>query len=149
MALVTFKLSSFGIASMGNLAPRVWFVPEGPAILPTNPDDYLLASKRIAAILGADTVTFTVDLYPSPWTQPLTRYRLVIEWLNPDGVPVGRDAPDWLFNVPPEGGSLSDMANVPITGGFVWTTTDPGDPPESEPGDLVFNPATGDLDRIV
>lgn len=149
MALVTFKLSDMGIASMGNLAPRVFFVPEGAAVLPTTPNDYLLASKWVEATLGDDTVTFTVDLYPTSWMQPPRRYRLVIWWLDAAKNFRNQDTPPWLFTVPAEGGQLSDMVDVPLTNGFVWVWSDPGDPPGAKPGDWVFNPDTNDLDQIV
>lgn len=148
MAVVTFKLNDAGVASMANLFPKALLIPDGPAVLPTSPTDYFIPSKPVAAVLAPDGVTFSVELFPSSWTQPRTLYRLVVMWHEPAGNFIDQDAPPWRFNVPPEGGNLSDMLDAPLDGGFVWATTDPGIPPHAKPGDLVYNPDTDDLDRI-
>lgn len=144
MALVTFKLNDFGIASMAPLAPRVAFIPDGPAVLDTQPTDYLLASRRIQAVLDPDGETFTVNLWPSSWTRPMVTYRLLIEWLNGEGVPVGYDAPSWVLHVPPEGGNLADVVQaIPTNPYWVWIGEDP--PANPTPGTWWMHPLTGDL----
>lgn len=148
MALVTFILNDAGIASMANLVPKVSLIPDGPAVLPTNPTDYLVSSKPILAEAGTDGATYTVDLFPSSWTQPRTQYRLVVEWLDFAGNFISRDAPPWRIVVPPEGGKLSDMIDAPLDGSFTWVTTDPGIPPNAQPGDVLFDPDTDDFFQL-
>lgn len=145
MAVVTFKLNDFGIASMSPYAPRVWIIPEGAAVLNSSPLDYLVSSKPIRATLDPDGETFTVHLWPSPWTRPMARYRLVIEWLNRDGVPVGRDAPDWVLHIPAqdENINLADIIDLPTNPYWVWTGLEP--PVTPTPGTWWMNPETGDL----
>lgn len=149
MALVTFYLNDFGIASMANLAPRAYLVPDGPAVIATGAVDYLLASRRVRMILDADGVTFSAEVFPTTWTIPTTRMRLLIEWLNTDGVPVGRDAPPWQFFIPAEDANLSDLIDVPLGPFHWWVTTDPGEPLGAVPHDFILNPVTGDIEQFV
>ena len=143
MAVITFKLNDFGIASMANLAPRVYFVPSGPAVIATDPADYLLSSKRIMATLDPDGVTFTVNLFPSSWARPVTTFRMVVEWLDSAGNFISRDAPPWAVFVPESDLPLSEMIDVDQTPfwGFVGSSA-PGDP---VPGSWWLEDPSGNL----
>ncbi|KKX97746.1 hypothetical protein [Microbacterium sp. Ag1] len=143
MALVTFKLNDFGIASMANLAPRAYLIPDGPAVIVTSDVDYLLSSRRVRMTLGSDGVTFSASVFPTSWTQPVTHMRLLIEWLNTDGVPVGRDFPEWRFFIPVSDVNLSDLIDVPESAFLAWLGPTPQ--PDPIPGSWWLDSTNGDL----
>ncbi len=143
MTVITFKLNDFGIASMANLAPRVLFIPAGPGIVATAPDDLLVPSKRIPAVLDPDGVTFTVSLFPSSWSLPVATYRMVIEWLDSAGNFISRDAPPWEIFIPVNDANLSDIVDVPLSAFWVWVDGTPQTEPV--PGAWWLNSTTGDL----
>lgn len=143
MALITFKLNDFGVASMANLSPRVYFEPDGPAVVATNPTDYLLASKRVRATLAPDGVTFSVNLFPSSWARPVTTFRMVVEWLDAAGNFISRDSPQWRIFIPEADSSLADLIDVPPTAFMAWIGPTPPEAPVV--GAWWLNSVTGDL----
>lgn len=143
MALVTFKLNDFGIASMANLAPRAYLIPEGPAVVATNPVDYLLSSKRVRMTLAPDGVTFSASVFPTSWTRPVTHMRLLLEWHNTDGARKGTDPLPWRFFIPVSDANLSDLIDVAPTEFMAWIGPTPQDDPVV--GAWWLNSVTGDL----
>ena len=142
MTIVTFKLNTFSMAQMVGLAPRVYFVPNGPAVI-DSATDYLLASRRVEATLGEDGETFTVELVPAAYARPLATYSIVIEWLDSAGNFTQRDDPPWQLHVPIEDGQLGDMLNLPANPYWVFVgEIAPADPTS---GTWWMDPLTGNL----
>lgn len=143
MAIVTGYLAQFGITLMP-YAPLLEFVPSGPAITGSN---YIVVPKSIVATL-TPSGDFTVDLLPNTETRPDTHYRLRVTWLNGEGVPVGREDPDWQIIVPPGGGPIGPMIGASIQSTQVWSTTPGVIPPAAKSGDWIFNYVENHLGRI-
>lgn len=117
MATLTGFLSTFGLTSMTAYAPRLVFIPSGPAVTGTK---YLVASRSVTAVIDPATGAFSIDLLPNIATRPATHYRVRVEWLDPDVFGpgqgyTGRDSPDWQFIMPPEGGDIAALMDTPPT----------------------------------
>lgn len=144
MTTVTFKLNDFGIASMEPYAPRVYFVPSGPAVIATEPDDYLVSSRIITATLGPDGETYSATFFPSSWALPVPTFRLVIEWLDAASNFISRDAPGWELFISDSDGHLVDMIRVDRGAFWVWVGSTPP-PSGAGPGSWWMDETTGDL----
>lgn len=140
MAFVTGKLNDFGLDTLTAFHPEIVFTPSGPAIGPT----VLFATRPIVAIPAADG-TFSVDLSPTEDIRPDRWYAISIRWLDSAGGYIAVDFPDWQLRVPPAGGTLSDILNVPANPAQVWVFETP--PANPTPGTWWLNPTTGDLNE--
>ena len=141
MALVTGNLGTFGLTSVILRAPRILFVPSGPATA----GSYLFASRPVEAVIANDgSGAFTVNLMPTTEIRPAAWYTIRIEWLESASNYVGADFPEWKVFVPNEGGVIGDLIATPWNPTLVWWG-------ESEPlnkpaySSLWLNPSTGTL----
>lgn len=138
MAIVTGKLTDFGLALLTPYAPELVFVPSGPAVIA----GALLATKPVVVIPAADG-SFTVNLQPTDATQTVFWYTLTVEWLNSSGGYVGKDFPDWKLFVPTSGGTIGDLVTAPANPAMVWIGE--SEPPNPSVGTWWLIPSTGDL----
>lgn len=140
MALVTGKLTDFGLAALAPFKPEIVFTPNGNAISPTS----LLSTKPVVAVPAANG-TFSVQLAPTVDVHPATWYRVSVRWLEPDSFGsgyAGMDFPDWKLFVPLEGGTLTRLLELPANPAQVWVGVDP--PTNPTPG-LWWLQHNGDL----
>lgn len=126
MAIVTFKLNDFGFNKVQQ-QPRVIFTPSGAGVIAS----FLLTAKPVVVeVSPSDLETFSVDLAVTSWIRPERWYEIRIEWLDSAGGYIGLDMPGWKLHVPPEGGLLTDLIDVPMNPGLVWIgLAPPSSPP--------------------
>lgn len=140
MAKYTFKLQTFGLASLAAFAPTVWFIASETAFGPDGP----LVTKRVEATLGADDL-WSVELVPSVNTTPNVTYTMRIEWLNGANIPNGMDVIGGIVAAL-GGGPIAEMGGIPIT--RFWAGPPPG-PLNPERDTWWLDSVTGDLKEWV
>lgn len=134
MAVYTYRgrLTDFAQDPFPDAYPRLFVQPVNDAISET----HLLSSKRIPVHVEPDG-RFAVLLVPSAETTPVTKYRLLCEWLVSDE-PVGWSV--WEFTAVVGGGDIGTMPNGPVS--QVWV----GPPwPPSNPRGMYFDRFTNDV----
>lgn len=133
MAVVTGTLSDFQLDALAPYSPQVVFTPSGVATSLSR----LLATRPVTVVPDA-TGFFSVDLVPSTTLVPDAWYDVTIRWLEADGGYAATDHVGWRLDVPPAGGTISDLFRVNAGRADVWIG--PTEPVDAQPtGSLWIN----------
>ncbi|VXB32444.1 hypothetical protein [Pseudoclavibacter sp. 8L] len=116
MPNVPFTLKTFGLETTRGLRAQVVFTPSTPGAI--GPDGMLI--RRVVVPWSAiDQITGigVAVLAATTSLRPKTHYIVSVEWL--DGVPSGWAEIAWPVRVPPGGGTLSELIELPTETGVV------------------------------
>lgn len=145
MPYVTGSLATFGAYSLQPYSPRLQFIPSGPGM---TQDGKLRASQPVEAVIGDDN-TFSVYLVHTTAVRPVFWYEVKVTWLDAEGNFIREDWFPWTLTVPEAGGDITDLLNIPLSYGDVWVSNGGVEPPAAKSGDLIFDPITNDLLRVL
>ncbi|MEV7606125.1 hypothetical protein AB0N65_11860 [Paenarthrobacter sp. NPDC089322] len=110
MPNVTGNLTDVGGGHLAGKYPEIHFTLNAPnakagVMLPTEPKTVVPESDG----------SFTVNLQSTTDMHDLAWYTISIQWLDAAGNYVKADFPDWKLQVPPGGGSFSNLFGQPPT----------------------------------
>lgn len=144
MAVVYGTLSDIGFGHLAGLQPEIVFSLSGPA---TN--GRLLYVEHDVVTQPDLAGDFTVNLEATTNLSPASHYDISVRWLRP-GRPggTGFSAMPWPLTVPVEGGPVGALLETPAAPGQVWVASGGDVPALSRPGDLLYDPDSGDLFRL-
>lgn len=136
MAVVTFTLTDFGLATLTGKSPRVIFTPssagvKGARLFPTTP----IVVIPDASGNGSVTLEATDGVVPTVW------YNLSIEYLQPGGEFTHYDLLGFRVFVPEVGGPIGGLPSTPLSPLYVLVSLDP--PPAGYRGWWLYSPAEG------
>ena len=136
LAPLTGNLSTFGLDFASLLAPELVLNPSGPA---TVGPDYILASNPV--IIALDTEgSFAQNVVVTSGMRPVCWYEPTIRSLDSAGGYIYADFPGWRLFMPPEGGTISDLLEMPWNPTLAWAG------PDEPPGTPVANTLWLDTD---
>jgi hypothetical protein len=144
MAIVTGTLLDVGLKNIYSRTPELVWTPSSAT---TTTAGELLTALPIITTVGADG-SWSVNLTASELCIPQITYSLKIRLLDPAAGYVWVDFPDWIFNIPFEGGPITTLVNARASAGMVWEVAGDTIPSLANPGDLMLNTLTSDLYRI-
>ena len=137
MAIVTGRLSDFGLQSLAQYSPTLKFVPSGPGVK----GGRLFSSTPVEAVVSSSG-SWSVALEPTDGVVPEVWYSVQIEHLGAvTGEPTHFDLLNFRLYVPVGGGDIGGFPGVPMSPETVLVSLDP--PPPGYRGWYLNAPGPG------
>jgi hypothetical protein len=145
LATITGTLADFGRGNLAARQPEIIFNPSGPTTVIS--DGSTLAGVPI--VVTPDSAgAWSQSFVPYDDQSPRRYLTMQIRMLDPGAEYIYIDFPDWQILVPTTGGRLTDILDLPLDAGFVWSVAGETIPAEARPGDWLLNTLTSDVFKL-